>query len=115
MIVAHEKEIQMTSINHPEVQHAKIGVMVGPEQGWSDYVMRMIELEADGYTPHHTHPWPHINYVVEGSGILHIDGQDRSVSSGSYAYVPANTIHQFKNSGIGKFRFICIVPKEGHQ
>jgi quercetin dioxygenase-like cupin family protein len=29
--------------------------------------------------------------------------------------VPANTEHQFRNTGDGTFRFICIVPTEGHQ
>lgn len=115
MIVANEKDIPSTPIDHPDTQNAKMSVMVGPEQGWNDYVMRMIELEKDGYTPHHTHDWPHINYVVEGNGILHMNGKDSPVSSGSYAYVPSGTTHQFKNSGNGTFRFICIVPQKGHQ
>jgi quercetin dioxygenase-like cupin family protein len=37
------------------------------------------------------------------------------VEAGSYAYVPADKLHQFRNAGDGMFRFICIVPKEGHQ
>ena len=115
MIVADEKNTPFNTINHSDAHKAQIKVMVGPEQGWSDYVMRMIELDPDGYTPHHTHAWPHINYIVEGDGLLHMDGKDTPVSAGSYAYVPTGMIHQFKNNGSGKFRFICIVPKEGHQ
>lgn len=115
MIVANEKDVLATTIDHPEVRHARMKVLVGPEQGWEDHVMRMIELEADGFTPHHAHDWPHINYMVEGSGILHMNGKDTTVSAGGYAYVPAGTVHQFRNNGPGVFRFICIVPEEGHQ
>jgi len=61
------------------------------------------------------HDWPHINYIVEGRGVLHVDGRDTPIESGSYAFVPAGSTHQFRNAGSGRFRFICIVPTEGHQ
>jgi quercetin dioxygenase-like cupin family protein len=115
MIVDHETNSMANPFNHPEVKNAAMKVLIGPEQGWADYVMRIIELAADGYSPKHTHPWPHINYMIEGRGILTIDGQDHPVEAGSYACVPADKEHQFKNNGTGIFRFICIVPKEGHK
>lgn len=115
MIIAQEKDCPVVSITHPDARKAQMKVLVGPDQGWQDHVMRLIELDPEGCTPHHAHAWPHINYMVEGEGILHMEGKDTMVSAGSYAYVPADTVHHFKNSGFGKFRFICIVPKEGHQ
>ncbi len=115
MIVARDKETERHPINHPDAHNAQMQVLVGPQQGWADYVMRMIELAPGGVTPHHAHNWPHINYMVEGEGVLHMDGKDTSVSAGSYAYVPAGMVHQFKNTGDSIFRFICIVPKKGHQ
>lgn len=115
MIVSNEKEISVNPMNSPEVKAASLKALVGPQEGWSDYVMRLVELGPEGYSPRHAHPWPHINYMIEGQGVLHMDGQDHPVESGSYAFVPGGTLHQFKNTGPGKFRFICIVPKEGHQ
>jgi len=115
MIVSNENQTPAVSMDHPEVKAAAMKALVGPPQGWSDYVMRIVELGPEGYSPRHAHPWPHINYMLEGSGILHIDGQDHPVEVGSYAFVPAGVLHQFKNTGPGTFRFICIVPKEGHQ
>ncbi|RJQ74172.1 MAG: cupin domain-containing protein [Desulfobacteraceae bacterium] len=115
MTVAHEKDILATTIDHPQVKNAAMKALIGPRQGWSDYVMRVVELDTDGYSPAHAHPWPHINYMLEGKGILLLDGREHPVQAGSYAFVPAGSHHQFKNAGPGKFRFICIVPKEGHQ
>jgi quercetin dioxygenase-like cupin family protein len=115
MIIAHEKEAQANLINSPAVKHAAMKVLVGPAQGWSDYVMRIVELNADGFSPKHTHPWPHINYMLEGRGVLEMDGREHPVEQGAYAYIPGGCEHQFRNAGQGKFRFICIVPKEGHQ
>jgi len=115
MIVAHEKELFATAINHPQVKNAGMKVLVGPPQGWSDHVMRVVELGEEGCSPAHAHPWPHINYMIEGRGVLLVDGKEHAVEAGSYAFVPAGSHHQFRNAGSGKFRFICIVPKEGHQ
>ena len=115
MIVSNEHQINAKQMDHPEVKNAAMKVLVGIDEGWSDHVMRIIELDPEGYSPKHRHDWPHINYMIEGSGVLTIEGKEHPVERGGYAYVPANTEHQFKNTGDGAFRFICIVPKEGHQ
>jgi quercetin dioxygenase-like cupin family protein len=114
MIVANEKELVATIVDHPDARKARMKVPVGAAQGWSDHVLRIVELDAEGHSPRHTHGWPHINYVIEGEGIIHMNGEDHPVTAGGYAYIPANVEHQFRNTAEAPFRFICIVPKEGH-
>jgi quercetin dioxygenase-like cupin family protein len=114
MIVANEKDVHAMVMESPEVKEAAMKALISPQEGWEGYVMRVIELGQGGYSPRHTHDWPHINYVLEGSGSLHINGEDTPIEAGSYAYVPAGSLHQYKNEGNGMFRFICIVPQEGH-
>ncbi len=115
MIVSHEKDVKGIKVESTAAKNALMKAIISPKEGWDGYVMRIVELENGGYSPKHTHPWPHINYMIEGKGILHIDGEDHQVKSGSFAYVPSNKIHQFCNTGKGKFKFICIVPEEGHK
>lgn len=115
MIVSHEKNAIANRIDSPAVQNTAMKVLISEKEGWLDHVMRVLELGPDGYSPKHTHPWPHINYMLEGKGVLFVDGKEHPVEAGSYAYVPADAEHQFRNAGEGMFRFICIVPKEGHQ
>ena len=114
MTIGNEKDLPPIAIDNPEVKNVAMRVLISPQQGWQGHVMRVFELGADGYTPKHTHDWPHINYILEGRGILHMDGSDTPVQAGSYAYVPAGVRHQYKNAGTGRFRFICIVPEEEH-
>jgi quercetin dioxygenase-like cupin family protein len=114
MTVRKENDLQPIVMESPEVKAAAMKVLISPAEGWDDHVMRIIELGEGGYSPKHTHQWPHINYILEGKGTLHIDGKDNPVEAGTYAYVPAGSLHQYKNEGNGMFRFICIVPKEGH-
>lgn len=115
MIIANEMDVEAQVIESPELKDVAMKVLVSPEQGWQDHVMRLFELGEGGYTPRHTHDWPHINYIVAGRGMLHVDGRETPIKSGSYAFVPAGSTHQFRNVGNEKFRFICIVPQKGHQ
>lgn len=92
-------ETDKLKINSPEAKDASIQVLVSPAEGWDSHVMRVLEVEKDGYTPKHQHPWPHINYIIEGEGELMIDGVTKTVEAGSYAFVPSDTLHQFKNIG----------------
>lgn len=115
MIVSHEDNVETIKFDNPEAKGASMKAIVSPEEGWEGHVMRVLELEEGGYSPKHNHPWPHINYMLEGEGVLFLDGEEHKVKKGSYAYVPAGKLHQFKNAGSGVFKFICIVPEEGHK
>jgi Uncharacterized conserved protein, contains double-stranded beta-helix domain len=113
LIVAHEKDVKGLELKGDSMKNVLKKVLVSPQEGWEGYVMRVFDLDVDGYTPRHSHPWPHINYILKGNGILHLDGTDKEIEAGSYAYVPGNKIHQFSNRGKEPLSFICIVPEEG--
>jgi len=115
MIVSNVENMAGKKVEMPGAEGASVKVLVSPKEGWEDYVLREFELEPGGHTPRHVHPWPHINYIVEGEGELHLGTEDHPLSAGSYAFVPADIEHQYTNMGEGKFRFLCIVPKEGHK
>ncbi len=88
-------------------------ILVGPKEGWDSHVMRLFRVKKGGYTPRHSHPWPHINFVVDGTGVLYLDGKEYRLEKNCVAYVPANAEHQYRNTGDDDFVIICIVPKEG--
>jgi len=115
MFISNIDTIKANEINDPSVLNASIKVLIGPDEGWDSHVMRVIEIEEGGYSPQHSHPWPHINYVLEGEGSLLYNGEEKPIKKGSVPFISPNENHQFKNSGKEKFVFICIVPKEGHK
>lgn len=115
MVVGNIKELTKKVIESPLVQDVSMKVLVSPKEGWEGHVMRVFEVEPNGFTPKHSHPWPHINYIIGGQGELMIDGKINPITSGSYAYVPSDTLHQFRNVGETNLSFICIVPEEGHK
>ncbi len=113
MIVSNAKNIQ--GIKNPQNKNILKKVLVSPEVGWEDYVMRLFELTPgeNSCSPRHNHQWQHIIYIVEGKGIIHLDGTDYEVEKNSFAYIPGGKTHQLINTGSEKFSFICIVPPEG--
>jgi len=114
-MVGHVKDLKEIHFSGNVVKNAHMKVLISDVEGWEDHVMRVIEVGVDGHTPKHEHPWPHINYFIEGQGVLEIDGVINEVSQGSYAFVPENTLHQFRNTSKETLKFICIVPTKGHK
>jgi len=113
MYVNNLKDIPMTPMQIPGALNAFKQIGVGGAEGWEDHVMRVFTLKDMGNTPKHAHDWPHINYIIKGEGILHMNGTDNPVSEGSVAYVPAGAEHQFRSTSKDDFVFICIVPSVG--
>lgn len=114
-MVGHQNDLKALPIGHPDARAASIRALVSPSEGWEDHVLRIIDVGPGGHTPRHAHPWFHVNYVLAGQGELLLDGTTTPVTAGSYAYIPGNAVHQFRNVGEGMFSFLCIVPKEGHR
>jgi len=114
MIVSHLDNLMPVVMTGDAVNAASMKKLVGAEEGWDSHVMRVVELGEDGFSPKHTHPWPHINYIIEGEGVLFLNGKENPIKAGSFAYVPSDELHQFRNTGTRPLKFICIVPTEGH-
>lgn len=95
------------------VHKATKRVLIGPEQGAENFVMRLFTVEEGGHSALHSHPWEHEVFIVRGAGTVKSAGRETDVSEGDFVYVPPLEKHQFLNSGTGPFEFICIVPASG--
>ncbi|MDD2587139.1 MAG: cupin domain-containing protein [Syntrophomonadaceae bacterium] len=113
MFVGKIDDIEKIQVSAPGAANAIKQSLIGPAQGWEGWVMRLFTLESKGHTPRHSHPWPHINYIVGGQGTLFLEGKEYTVETGGIAYVPGGGEHQFTNLTDKEFSFICIVPEEG--
>lgn len=113
MFVKSVKDMPKIDMTPSGANGAVKQVAVGPEQGWEDHVMRIMTIDTGGNTPQHAHDWPHINYVISGTGVLMIAGKEHAIEAGICAYVPSNEEHCFTNTGTQPLEFICIVPTRG--
>ncbi len=113
MFVSHIDKTEKKRLSSPALKNVEKQVLIGPDQGWEGWVMRRFSLGEKGFTPRHSHRWPHIILVTEGEGNLFLDGKDYPMTSGSTAYVSGDLEHNLLNTGSTAFAFICIVPEEG--
>jgi quercetin dioxygenase-like cupin family protein len=109
--VKHYSQVPVKEFG-PEAPGAAIRVLISEEDGAPVYKMRMIEIQAKGSSPHHHHPYEHENYVLEGEGEVEINGQCYPLKPGTVVLVPADALHQYRNTGASLLRFLCSIPLE---
>jgi quercetin dioxygenase-like cupin family protein len=80
-------------------------------EGSRNFAVRHIEIEPDGYSPYHSHPWEHEIFVLEGNGTAVGEKGDESISVGDLISIPGEEIHQIKNTDKSVLKILCMIPK----
>ena len=98
------------TITGAEMKGVHIRIVAGAREGAKNFVMRVFELEAEGQTPRHSHPWEHEVFILSGQGILRGAEGDRELQPGDAVFIPEGEEHQFRNPGKPALQFICVIP-----
>ena len=64
------------------------------------------ELQPGGWLGLHRHTPPEIYYVLEGSGIVSLDGAEHEVTAGAAVFIPGDCEHGIRNDGTVPLRFV---------
>ena len=112
MIIEKLNDVPFTHVAGYDL--VKKQIVIGPDDGSQEIVMRYFSIEPGGTSPHHSHDFPHLVKIEAVNGIA-IDTTDNEhqLQVGDYVYINDNDTHQFKNTGSEPFNFICIVPQRG--
>jgi mannose-6-phosphate isomerase-like protein (cupin superfamily) len=68
---------------------------------------------APGRAPDHSHVYDEVIYVLEGVGMLHIDGGHEPVSAGTCIHLPPLREHCLENSGDGPMKVVAVFHPAG--
>ena len=91
-------------------------IVIGPDDGSQEIVMRYFSIGAGVTGPSHTHDFPHLVKIEAGRGaVTDPAGNEHEVQTGDYIYIDSNEVHQFRNTGSGPFDFTCVVPQRGER
>lgn len=114
MKVASLNQIPKFTVNMEGARNVQKQVPIGAGDGSPMFCFRVFTLAPDGHTPYHRHPFEHINYVIEGSGVLVKEsGEEIPIQKGDFALVLPDEKHQYRNtSNQESLVVICAVPKE---
>jgi quercetin dioxygenase-like cupin family protein len=63
--------------------------------------------------PEHFHTYDEVIYVLDGEGVMHVDGAHHPLSAGSSIQLPARTVHCLENTGDGVMRIVAVFRPAG--
>lgn len=88
-------------------------IPISKADGTPTFSFRVFTIEPGGHTPHHTHSFEHLNYIIEGHGIVLVQDGEFKIKKGDFAMIPPGEKHQYKNTSTNEpLVMICAVPKE---
>lgn len=89
-------------------------VPISASDGTPTISIRVFTIEPGGHTPYHQHPFEHLNYAIEGQGVVVTENKgELQFNKGDFALVLPNEMHQYKNTSEHEpLVVICAVPKE---
>jgi mannose-6-phosphate isomerase-like protein (cupin superfamily) len=63
--------------------------------------------------PEHFHTYDEVIYVLDGDGVMHVDGADHRLTAGSSIQLPARTVHCLENTGAAVMRIVAVFRPAG--
>ena len=109
MKIFHYRDVEAKDAGEG-TSEVRVRWLITKEMGAENFAMRFFEMDPEGYSPFHSHPWEHEVFILEGEGIVVGGGEERKFRAGDVIFVPPNEKHKFKNTGETTVKFLCLIP-----
>jgi mannose-6-phosphate isomerase-like protein (cupin superfamily) len=87
-------------------------MLCSPDCGCNS-VTQFIGLIPPGRAPNHFHRYDEVIYVLEGEGVLEIDGEQAPIGPGSCIHLPSTLVHCLANTGGRELRVLGVFRPAG--
>jgi quercetin dioxygenase-like cupin family protein len=81
--------------------------LINEDAGCVD-ITQFIGIVQPSKAPFHSHPYDEVGYVVEGTGVAHVDGREIPLRAGSCFHLAPGQVHCIENSGDGAMRIMGV-------
>ncbi|OUM87908.1 MAG: hypothetical protein BAA01_10685 [Bacillus thermozeamaize] len=83
--------------------------LVGLADGMKNVEVIIGEMEEGGSAlPHFHDDVEQVMYILEGKMYVEIDGEQAELTAGHAVWIPKGAMHEVKNAGPGKLRFVLM-------
>ena len=106
-IVRYDDQPMLTASGDREFRY-----LVTDEVGCTE-LTQFYGIIAPGRAAAHSHVYDEVIYVLEGEGMLHIDGSHEPVSQGTCIHLPPLLEHSLENSGNSPMRIVAVFHPAG--
>jgi quercetin dioxygenase-like cupin family protein len=86
------------------------GVLIDEGDSAPNFAIRRFTLAPGSAVPKHTNEVEHEQYVLAGEYVVGIGDEEYTVSPGDSLFIPAGTVHWYRNESDQEGAFICAVP-----
>jgi quercetin dioxygenase-like cupin family protein len=110
VIIKNNADVPVIDVQENGVTHVTQQILIGPEDGSPNIILRRFCVLPQGHTPYHVHAHEHVVKIEKGRGIvLDEDGRENLVSVGQSLLIKGGEKHQFKNPFDEPFEFLCVI------
>ncbi len=110
MKLIHASDVPAQQVTEEGASRATIRWLISKPEGAPHFAMRLFELAPGGCTPLHTHAWEHEVFALGGPAEVVTESGAQPLARGDAVLVLPEELHQFRNTGAGAARFLCMIP-----
>jgi quercetin dioxygenase-like cupin family protein len=111
MKINDNEKIFAAEVKMEGAENVKMKILIGPDDGSENIIMRHFIIAPGGNTPFHHHNYEHVVKVEKNKGItVDENGEEYEIQKGQSIFVKPNEKHQFRNPFSDDFEFTCIIP-----
>ncbi len=93
--------------NDPVRGHVVFQVLISRDRTpTSSLYTGLTELPRSGWLGRHRHTQAEVYHVLEGTGVVVLDGDEHAVTGGSVVFIPGDAEHGIRNTGDEPLRFV---------
>ena len=77
--------------------------------------MGLAEFPPGAVLPLHRHAPAEVYHVLDGEGLVEIEGEPHRLRAGVSLFIPADARHRTTNTGAGPLRFLFVFPTDSFE
>ena len=108
-VVKHADEIASKEV--PAGTATRTQLLIGPDDGASNFAMRRFRMGPGGGMPRHTNTVEHEQFVICGRARIRIGDDVHEVGARDVLFIPAGVPHSYEVLE-APFEFLCMVPNQ---
>lgn len=96
----------------PASPNREFRLLVNEDVGCRD-ITQFVGVIPPGRAPLHSHTYDEVVYVIEGDGLLHLDGGHTPIAAGTCMHLPPRVEHCLENTGSEPMRILGVFHPAG--
>lgn len=104
-LVVREDDVELETWSDAVRGEVGFRTLFGVPGRTTDFTAGVTELEPGGWLGHHRHEPAEVYYVLDGEGLVRLDGEDHRVTAGTAVFIPGDSEHGIRNTGADRLRF----------